>query len=178
MSEQSFLKALHMLATLSQTTLTPEIVGLYHSSLSSLGFDKAASAMRELAKKTSPKSGMPTVEAIEAMLSSGNSNAGKFDELISLVAKHGRYRPPVVDAAMAKTINRLGGWQRVCDWELEELPYRRKDFDTAYQDTLDAMRVGNSKSNETFLLVGEHSATPAKPISDGQITKALDVVSN
>jgi hypothetical protein len=157
MSEQGFLKALHLLATLSQTNLTSEVVALYHGTLFNDGFEKAGVAMLELAKKTSPRTGLPTVDEIRAMIRSGHSIATRFDELVNLIGKYGRYRPPQVDYPLAKSIERLGGWQKVCDWETDELPFRRKDFDSVYQDVIDGMAVGNVEAIGTVKLVGEHT---------------------
>ncbi len=103
----------------------------------------------------------PSIARLKELLKA--TAASKFDELVYLIGKHGGYVPPTVDEIMARTINRLGGWQRICEWTNEDLPFRRKDFDAIYSELSAQSEMGQLQlGNVPTVLAGLHESTKAK----------------
>lgn len=91
----------------------------------------------------------PSIARIKELLLASNSS--RFDELLALIGKHGAYRPPVVEDTMARAINRMGGWKRICDWSNDELPFRRKEFDETYRGCAEQQKLGHNAEYKTRL---------------------------
>jgi hypothetical protein len=111
----------------------------------------------------------PSIAKIKQLLSKVSTAESRFDELVGLIGTYGAYRPPQTDAMMIRTVNRLGGWQRVCEWSNEELPYRKRDFDAAYGDVLQQEALGHNAHSEVPHLGGIHEISG--PDQHGQIIR-------
>lgn len=100
----------------------------------------------------------PSIARMKELLKT--ESASRFDDLVGLIAKHGAYRPPVVDDLMAMTINRLGGWQKVCDWTDTDLPFRKKEFDLIYGELTQQRKIGHLPPADNLALKGIHDTAP------------------
>lgn len=111
-----------------------------------------AAATRILSTETE----FPSLARIKDVL--GAADKETFDDLVALISKYGGYRAPQdISYAMAMTINRLGGWQRICDWTNDELPFRRKDFQDCYEATTDILAIADPKALFPIKLLGAHT---------------------
>lgn len=106
----------------------------------------------------------PSIARLKVLLNSGR-DTGKFDELVKLIGAHGSYRPPVVDDLMARAVNRMGGWKRVCEWSNDELPFRRREFDEVYEQFKNQKQMGKLDQSHVSYLQGEHETAEAFLVS-------------
>ncbi len=57
-----------------------------------------------------------------------------FDALIDAIHRVGIYRSPnFLDGVTGKVVDAMGGWQAVCNWNVEERQWKRKEFLKIYQ---------------------------------------------
>lgn len=121
---QRFLMRLEALAALAGVQLTPAVVDLYKTALERYGFDKVNSALEQFAHKTSPRTGLPTVdqvlEALGTRPPSGDERARHAAALIrSKIAQIGAYNPRRAEEELKgvawAVVKRYGGWERICE---------------------------------------------------------------
>lgn len=105
----------------------------------------------------------PSIARLRELLNA--SQKDKFDVLIALIGKHGSYRPPEVEDLLARAINRMGGWKRICEWENDELPFRRKEFEAIYQELSEQKQIGQLDQSSPAYLAGEHETKEAFQVS-------------
>lgn len=52
----------------------------------------------------------------------------EWDALLRAVRRWGAWREPELEPATACAVHALGGWEQVCRWKMDELPWRERDF--------------------------------------------------
>ncbi len=136
----------------------PDFMAIWHANLSGFTLDQLRGAYRVMVKTDKT---FPSVARIAEVI--GAANRETFDELIRLVGTHGGYRPPEVSYRMAMMINRLGGWQEICTWSSDELPFRRKDFEEAQSAVEMIIAQADPLTLPVITLTGGHSSTQSCP---------------
>lgn len=99
-----------------------------------------------------------------------------FDELVRLIKLHGAYRPPELEPLVVRTINRMGGWQAVCEWKDSDLPFRRKDFEKIVEDLVAMETMGAFAGQTPPALTGSHEITPSRQPERRMITAAKEPI--
>lgn len=84
-----------------------------------------------------------------------------WNRLITLISKHGRYRPKEIDYDLALVIYRLGGWAQVCDWTYNELELKKKGFVPEWNLIQEIITKG--KATIPIVLRGEHTEIVIPP---------------
>lgn len=59
----------------------------------------------------------------------------EWTRLLELMKSRGSWREPELDSVTAYCVRSFGGWERVCRWKLEELPWRERDFLQLWQQS-------------------------------------------
>lgn len=118
-----FLKLLGAIATLAKIDLTPQVIALYDNALAPLGYDNVIRVLQKLACKTSPRTGIPTIDDIRAELGSRESSIDeKARQVAALIANKiaavggyntARAKDELGDVAW-QVVERYGSWQAVC----------------------------------------------------------------
>lgn len=52
----------------------------------------------------------------------------EWETLLASAGKYGRYNKPALDERTDAAIRAMGGWDAVCDWTQDSLPWKRKEF--------------------------------------------------
>lgn len=132
-----------------------ELIGIWHHALQSFTEEQLHKAAMQLIVT---ETHFPPIARVLQLLSVTQRET--FDDLVKLISKHGGYRPPEgVSYALAMTINRMGGWQKICDWTNDELPFRKKEFDECYQSCSDLIRMAKPEHLHPETLKGIHAST-------------------
>jgi hypothetical protein len=118
-----FLNLLAALATLARVDLTPAVIALYDTALEPLGYENAIRVLQKLACKTSPRTGLPTIDEIRAELGAReltiDEKARQVAALIAnKIASVGGYNTSRAERELGdvawEVVGRYGGWQAVC----------------------------------------------------------------
>lgn len=70
-------------------------------------------------------------KALDDMEGAGSARLQARDgwmALLEAARQRGSWRDPELDPVTALVVRALGGWDRVCGWKTEELPFRERDF--------------------------------------------------
>ena len=59
----------------------------------------------------------------------------EWTRLLELMKSRGSWREPELDRTTAYCVRSFGGWERVCRWKMEELPWRERDFLQLWQQS-------------------------------------------
>lgn len=59
----------------------------------------------------------------------------EWTHLLELMKSRGSWREPELDRTTAYCVRSFGGWERVCRWKMEELPWRERDFLQLWQQS-------------------------------------------
>lgn len=118
-----FLEMLNTVAALANVSLTKTLVGVYVEELEPVGLERATAALRRYATKTTPRTGLPTVEQIKADLGAAEpSDESKardaVSRIIQAISVHGYNWPERAQAAVGtlgwELVRRAGGWEAIC----------------------------------------------------------------
>jgi hypothetical protein len=118
-----FAKTLALLATLANVTLTAEVMELYFTELSDHPAEDVIRIMREYARATNPRTGLPTIDAISEKIRPKLSAKDYASEIsfkaIEAISKHGwcngdRAREELGDLGW-EVVRRMGGWNNLCE---------------------------------------------------------------
>lgn len=99
--------------------------------------------------------GLPKIdEIVQALYGKEEDRAAiAFQTLIETIKNHGYWDSVIFeDGAISRTVETLGGWQKICEWSADEWKFRRKDFDSLYMANF---RRGNT---EQIKLVGMYES--------------------
>lgn len=118
-----FLNLLAALATMARVELTSGVIALYDNAIKPLGYENAIRVLQKLASKTSPRTGLPTIDEIRAELGAREPTIDeKARQVAALVAKkiasvggYNTQRAELELGAVAwEVVERYGGWQAIC----------------------------------------------------------------
>lgn len=127
--KEEFAKMLLVLATLANISLRPEIIDLYFSELRDLELKSVIGEMRKFARSVSPKTGLPTIDAIRERLQPKLSDEDLATELsfkiIESITKFGYCNGDQAQKYLGplgwEAVRRLGGWSHFCE-QSDETP--------------------------------------------------------
>jgi hypothetical protein len=165
------------LATLARVDLTPQVVGLYDSALKPLGYEHVIRVLKKLACKTSPRTGLPTIDEIRAELGARESTIDeKARQVAALIANKiaalGGYNTVRAEQELGEVawevVGRYGGWHAVCSMaEQDNLDTLMAQWRELAKATLASAHAPGSK---------EPPRLPAAPTGRGmlQIVKPSD----
>ncbi len=142
----------------------PQLVDIWHRMLQNCTSEQLQSMLITL---MTTEDQFPSLSRVLQLMAV--TKAESFENLVDLIAKHGGYKPPEnISHVMAMTINRMGGWQRICEWKNDDLPYRRKEFNETYSACADVVRMAKPENLTPELLIGLHSTIESHPIKKTQ----------
>lgn len=132
MQNKDFKKFMALLAliadTYSQSRLSEDAVKLYFKVLSDYSLDEVSQAMMEHLKR-SPYMPKPAdiIRILEGTAEDRASEAWYC--VLKAIQQYGYYESVQFDnPAIHYAIERMGGWQKLCQLTEEELPFRERDF--------------------------------------------------
>lgn len=132
MQNKDFKKFMALLAlvadTYSQPRLSEDAVKLYFKVLSDYSLDEVSQAIMEHIKQ-SPYMPKPAdiIRIIEGTAEDRASEAWYY--VLKAIQQYGYYESVQFDnPAIHYAIERMGGWQKLCQLTEEELPFRERDF--------------------------------------------------
>ena len=132
MQNKDFKKFMALLAlvadTYSQPRLSEDAVKLYFKVLSDYSLDEVSQAIMEHIKQ-SPYMPKPAdiIRIIEGTAEDRASEA--WYHVLKAIQQYGHYESVQFDnPAIHYAIERMGGWQKLCQLTEEELPFRERDF--------------------------------------------------
>lgn len=132
MQNKDFKKFMALLAlvadTYSQPRLSEDAVKLYFKVLSDYSLDEVSQAIMEHIKQ-SPYMPKPAdiIRIIEGTAEDRASEA--WYHVLKAMQQYGHYESVQFDnPAIHYAIERMGGWQKLCQLTEEELPFRERDF--------------------------------------------------
>jgi len=132
MQNKDFKKFMALLAlvadTYSQPRLSEDAVKLYFKVLSDYSLDEVSQAIMEHIKQ-SPYMPKPAdiIRIIEGTAEDRASEA--WYHVLKAIQQYGYYESVQFDnPAIHYAIERMGGWQKLCQLTEEELPFRERDF--------------------------------------------------
>lgn len=132
MQNKDFKKFMALLAlvadTYSQPRLSEDAVKLYFKVLSDYSLDEVSQAIMEHIKQ-SPYMPKPAdiIRIIEGTAEDRASEA--WYHVLKTIQQYGHYESVQFDnPAIHYAIERMGGWQKLCQLTEEELPFRERDF--------------------------------------------------
>jgi len=119
-----FLEMLNTVAALANVSLTKTLVAVYVEELEPVGLDRAAAALRRYATKTTPRTGLPTIEQIKADLGAGEPSddaqaRDAVSRIVESICRLGYNWPIQAQQAVGELaweiVRRSGGWETVCE---------------------------------------------------------------
>jgi len=132
MQNKDFKKFMALLAlvadTYSQPRLSEDAVKLYFKVLSDYSLDEVSQAIMEHIKQ-SPYMPKPAdvIRILDGTVEDRASEAWYY--VLKAIQQYGHYESVQFDnPAIHYAIERMGGWQKLCQLTEEELPFRERDF--------------------------------------------------
>jgi len=132
MQNKDFKKFMALLAlvadTYSQPRLSEDAVKLYFKVLSDYSLDEVSQAIMEHIKQ-SPYMPKPAdvIRILDGTVEDRASEA--WYHVLKAIQQYGHYESVQFDnPAIHYAIERMGGWQKLCQLTEEELPFRERDF--------------------------------------------------
>jgi hypothetical protein len=164
------------LCEMYRSPLSDDGLRMYVAALSDLTAEEVAIACARLA--TTSKFRPSPAEVREAAgvkpISSEHRAALAFEAVMPAISRYGHWKSPDFDDPLINaTIRHLGGWQRVCDLDVEEFEkWYRKDFIAAYAMLCD---VGTRRDQTAPLLGGLEAENIAKGYTEPKYSNRVRV---
>lgn len=131
-----FVNTLAALAEYYRRDLSEGVIALYWQGLSQYSIDEINGAIGRHIQNPDTGQWMPTIADIVRMIEGTTQSAAAlaWAKVLRAVGAVGQHQSIVFDDALIHlAIDDLGGWPKLCQVRLEELPFLQKRFETNYR---------------------------------------------
>jgi hypothetical protein len=159
MLRDEFCRMLEIVARLAHFQLTPDVVTFYLDALEPHGIADATVVLRKHAERVTPRTGLPSVAQILAAMGKrelGHEEiARELAERIAGAIRRFGYTQPrraeeFLGAAGWLTIEKLGGWQNICEsTDTDDLPVLKAQWREIARGVLDSSEAPRPKALES-----------------------------